>query len=252
MIGKTNVVSGGGGLNFKVEAYASEDSLPETAKENTIAVITETPITAYTFSATKPAEPLEGMVLITTGKASFAEFNALKKNSIQVYPLSTKQYINGAWEKKPASLYQKGAWVKLDHKLYLYKNGDSCANITGGWGANLSQTAGTLSADRMILNGSASAAVGLTTENYIDLSEYTTLHFNIKVLSAYDNNLCLQGAGIYKARTNYGNDCIVGMDTYVTNTDHQVDISNIDGGYINFNVGKSTSCKAEIYEVWVT
>lgn len=242
---------GGGSnpLNFKVVGGLVQ---PENPRENTIWVNTDVPITGWIFSATKPEAPAEGMVWFTTGTFSAAEFNALKKNGLAVYPVSARQYVSGAWEKKPAALYQRGTWAELDHKLYLYKNGDSCADITGGWGANPSQTAGTLSADRMILNGSSSAPVGLSTANYIDLSEYTALHFNIKVLSVYGDDLCLQGSGIYNARTLSSADLIVGMDTAETNADRQVDISNVAGGYITFNVGKSASCKAEIYEVWLT
>lgn len=46
--------AGGASLNFDVKAYASEAALPATAKENTIAIITDTAITSYDFSATKP------------------------------------------------------------------------------------------------------------------------------------------------------------------------------------------------------
>ena len=102
---------GGAGLNFEIKAYASEDSLPATAKENTIAVITETPITAYTFSATEHTDPIEGMVWFIVDVASPVEFNALKKNEIRIYPNSAKQYVSGVWTDKLAKSYQGGSWV---------------------------------------------------------------------------------------------------------------------------------------------
>jgi len=43
----TNIPSEGGTLNFKVIAVSSQSALPSTANENTIAVVTTTPIGKY-------------------------------------------------------------------------------------------------------------------------------------------------------------------------------------------------------------
>ena len=110
-----NMTGGGGGaaLNFDVKAYATEEALlAATPKENTIGVITQTAITSWAFSATEPAEPVAGMVWISTGDSSGVAFNALKKNAIQVYPLSAKQYVDGAWVDVTAMSYQGGEWVE--------------------------------------------------------------------------------------------------------------------------------------------
>ena len=59
-----NVTGGGGAaLNFKVLAYATEEVLlAATSVENTIGIITETPITSWIFSATEPSPAAAGMV----------------------------------------------------------------------------------------------------------------------------------------------------------------------------------------------
>lgn len=98
--------AGGGGLNFKVICNPQ----PSTAKENTIWIDTDT-ITSWIFSATEPSSAEPGMVWISIAKSSRTEFNALKKNGIQVYPISAKQYIEGVWVDKLAKSYQGGAWV---------------------------------------------------------------------------------------------------------------------------------------------
>lgn len=131
-IGITNAASGGASLNFDVKAYGTEEVLLAAApKENTIGVITTTAISSWIFSATEPAEPVEGMVWISTGTSSAVEFNALKKNVIQVYPASAKQYVSGAWVDVTAYSYQGGKWVSW--LTYLYKAGDECTALTGGW-----------------------------------------------------------------------------------------------------------------------
>ena len=122
-----NVTGGGASLNFKVVGNPQ----PSNPSENTIWINTDTEITSWIFSATEPEAPAEGMVWIPTGTSSTAGFNALKKNGIQVYPISAKQYVGGAWVEKNAKSYQDGVWV--DWLIYLYKEGNEYANFTGGW-----------------------------------------------------------------------------------------------------------------------
>jgi hypothetical protein len=76
-------------------------------------------------------EKAEGIVWISTGVVSSKEFNGLKENGIQIYPLSVKQYINGAWADKIAQIYQNGSWGSLI--FYLVDNGNQCKDVTGGW-----------------------------------------------------------------------------------------------------------------------
>lgn len=123
-IGRTNAGAGGsGGVNFKVVGGTTEPASP---KENTIWVNTSVTIPSWVFSATEPGSPVEGMVWISTGTNSTVTFNALKKNDVQVYPQSAKQYVGGAWVSVDAKTYQGGEWV--DWAFYLYKSGD-----TDGW-----------------------------------------------------------------------------------------------------------------------
>lgn len=122
--GTGNLGGGSGGLNFKVVGYATEaELLADTPKENTIGIITTNKITGWMFSATEPESPVEGMVYITTGTDSDIAFNALKKNGIQVYPLSAKQYVSGALVDVTAMIYQAEEWVEWIKAGDIYING---------------------------------------------------------------------------------------------------------------------------------
>ena len=95
-MGEAFMPRGGGGaaLNFKVLAYATEEALlTATPANNTIGIITETPITSWIFSATEPSPAEAGMVWITVNTYSSVKFNALKKNGIQVYPIVTVREV---------------------------------------------------------------------------------------------------------------------------------------------------------------
>ena len=87
MLGRTNTGGGCTSLNFKVVGNPQ----PSNPKEHTIWVDTDVPISSYVFSATEPEAPEEGMVWISIGTSSAVEFNALKKNALQVYPIAAKQ-----------------------------------------------------------------------------------------------------------------------------------------------------------------
>ena len=72
-----------------------------------------------------------GHVWIKTGLSSVVKFNAFKKNNLQVYPLSAKQYINGQWVEKTAQTYMNGAWKEW--QTYLFRNGTINTSLIGGW-----------------------------------------------------------------------------------------------------------------------
>lgn len=180
---------GAGDLNFSVVAYASEDDLPVTAAENTIAVITDTAISSYVFSATEPETPDEGMVWFYVGTASNVEFNALKKNGIQVYPLSAKQYVSGALVDVEAKSYQNGEWVEWWDGS-LFDHGKLYESITGGWGSSgvvysgFTIKAATIGESIYLETGSSGNIMSIAmTKNKINVSNKTKLYADFTEVS---------------------------------------------------------------------
>ena len=193
MIGRTNAGGGGGGLNFKV---VGGTSAPASPKENTIWVNTSVAITGWVFSATAPSSPAAGLVWIPTGESSAVDFNALKKNGIQVYPVSAKQYVGGAWVDKTAKIYQGGAWKELI--TYLYNKGNECTDLTGGWAATATKPSGsgstavspavTKDTNSITISLTSGSEVGfkigyLATAKSIDLTNYSKITTNVTKLS---------------------------------------------------------------------
>lgn len=119
--------SGGTSLNFKVVGGTSQPTSP---RENTIWINTSTGIASWEFSHTEPATPAEGMVWISTGTSSTVAFNALKKNAIQVCPLSAKQYVGGQWVTVQAKSYQDGEWVDWVTDIVAYDGGAKDISLT--------------------------------------------------------------------------------------------------------------------------
>jgi len=168
--------SGSAGVNFKVVGGTTQ---PTTTQENTIWVNTDTAIPGWAFSATEPTEPAAGMVWLQTGTYSNVEFNALRKNGIQVYPLVAKQYINSAWVEKTAYSYQSGSWVSWwDGEIY--SPGDLHETITGGWETqNGHRETVAIGGTGIVFSRDTSGQSGLSasvnTVNKIDITSYSSL-----------------------------------------------------------------------------
>lgn len=159
---------------------------PENPKANTIWVDTDVEITGWDFSAAEPANPVEGMVWFSTGTASSVAFNALKENSVMVYPMSAKQYSGGAWVNVTAKSYLNGAWVDwFVWNGQLYQSGNEFTNETGGWYAanDASLTEITIASiarneDSMVLTvtGGRKSAM-LASRKPIDLTDFDLVTF---------------------------------------------------------------------------
>ena len=163
---------GGAALNFKVVGGTTQ---PTSASVNTIWVNTSTAISDWVFSAVEPLTANEGTVWIKTGTSSPVEFNALKKNSIIVYPTSAAQYVSDEWVAKTAKSYDGTTW-------------NDCTDLTGGWGSggSMDTSAGysnnssmTKNTDSILLTVAPVSGYMLSTVNKIDLTSYKKLYMDV-------------------------------------------------------------------------
>lgn len=115
-------------LNFKVVGGTTQPTNP---RENTIWINTDTGITSWTFSAEEPKNLSSGMVWFRIGASGSAAFNALKRNNIQVYPLSAKQYVDNSLTEKRAKIYKNGAWVDFIDEYILIPGSGAFDGVYG-------------------------------------------------------------------------------------------------------------------------
>lgn len=168
--------AGGGGLNFKV---VDGTSAPASPKENTIWVNCEG-MTGWHMVAEQPENMKPGEVWISTGTASQVAFNAAKKNTVMVYPISAKQMQeDGTLVDRTAKSFQNGQWV--DWITYFLDGENQYEGLTGGWTGN-----GTIGTDGIKLDSANTASFDkyMHTANAIDFSRFNLL--KIKVSRYYD------------------------------------------------------------------
>lgn len=225
---------GGGGLAFRVLGGTSAPSNP---KPNDIWVNTNKEITSYIFSATEPEGYAEGMVWISTGTSSTVEFNALKKNGIQIYPIAAKQYTSGAWKDVTAKSYQNGAWVDW-WDGYLYDYGDKNESITGGW-VGTSNAKITFNSTNMSLTSSGNSKV--YTKNKIDLTSVKYLLFEGTLMGdsvPQYRSLCVFADT--PSSNDYSN-LVAYYTTTIYDSTCQLDVSSLSGSYpVGFAVRDDT------------
>ena len=184
------VMSGGGGLNFKVVGGTTQPASP---KENTIWVNTDTEITGWTFQAEQPTGA-EGLLWIQTAAASVAAFDAVKEdNALMIYPTAAKLYTGGAWTAVEDFIYQAGAWVQLSRELYY--QGNEFQDYTGGWSdagksyndSYYSSAAFTKNSDCFSVTSQGTVGASIATSDKVDLSSYKTLFAEVEVSGGAKN-----------------------------------------------------------------
>lgn len=218
-----NRIGGAINLNFRVTAYAS---LPDSGKENEIAVITETPMTGYIMQAEQP-EAVEGLVWIEVAATSDVAFYADKKEMVKLYPRSVRQYVDGNLENAEAYIYQNGKWEQFSYTIFLAYNYGT-EGVAWEVGTNTTKGESSINYSGNIGGGTGTYKMLARTKSPIDLTEL----YSINILC----DLNLSGSwngykyfGIRKDTTPDGQDDLM----YTAHSDGS---DNGEGKIISFNV----------------
>lgn len=226
---------GSGGLNFEVVGGTTQPTNP---KENTIWMNTDTDITEWVFSSAQPTGS-DGMVWLGIGKASATSFNALKKNTLMVYPLFAQQYVGGAWEDMGAQIFQNSSWQTLWGGT-LFADGNQYESITGGWykytGTGFDGSTAIIQ-DTITTTSPSGGSGGVGTRKKIDLTNFNTIRCEV---TALNNNGAFLISGV---NTGYLGEHIVAFSEFISVGTKTMDISNLSGEYyVYLTTGNGGSC----------
>lgn len=170
----------------------------------------------------------EGTVWISTGTSSPVPFNALKKNSVMVYPISAKQHVSGAWVDKEAESYQGGEWH--DWTTYIYNLGWDAAsglNVASGSGApniSVGTSGGYLTLSRPTTWNSWAKAV--TPETY-DLTGVDTIYCETGSMASWSGSPVR--FGVAKSGDSLPT---AAVSLTESNTVYSLDVSALSGEYV--------------------
>ena len=190
-------------LNYSIEIYETEDELlTAVPTENTIGVVTTTPINGYCFSTVQPEHMQPGEVWFSTGAYGPITLNIIKENTIMVYLLGLKQMVNDSLINVVAKIYQDGKWCELSAP-YIHDN-------TRGYNEEIFGSYSTPSiggelikvSENGIVASISKSCAGLVIDNAIDLTPYSSLEFDITITNLGVNS----GTGIGFASHSHGTD----------------------------------------------
>lgn len=238
-------IKGGADLNFEVMGGTSRPSSP---KENTIWVNTGTEVNGWAFGNADaiPSSPASGMVFILTAETSNSAFNALKENSLFVYPKEVYQYASGTWSKKTAEIYQSGRWNSF--VTFLYNAGNQYTSLTGGWkGVSAGGVTCNTNSDNLELKvtGSSGRAGSFYTENLINFSGFNVLKAEVDVSSNGEEFLVCITAENETYRPDYSASTSTDETGQMTIS---LSLSSVSQGYICLF---SDKVDVKIYKVWL-
>lgn len=177
--------AGGGGSDLNFRVICGEK--PASAKENTFWVDAVS-IPGWQFSAYEPVEAPDGTVWIETADDADIGVNVLKKNVLMVHPVGAWLNVGGSYKPVAAQVYVDGAWVSFSTAaVYLYINGDTCDELTGGYKAvgvtGSAAPAISYGDHQMVITPAKSSSPGtykrgiVRAENAIDLNGVNTIVF---------------------------------------------------------------------------
>ena len=243
---------GGNPLNFKVVGGTAQSANPG---ENTIWVNTSNPITGWAFSAEKPSSPAEGMVWFFTPSPNTVAFDALKKNSIMVYPNAAKQYVSGAWTDVEAKVYQNGVWTVMDDTFWLYKEGTEFPARTGDLvyvkipdsNGNNGEPTVTRNSDNLVITGAQYGGARFYAKK-INLTDFSKLCFEGTMNTNLYDSLRLK-LGVWTSTT--GNPVASKIGQHINGTTLEISVANLSGEhYVGFWI-MDTNSKITVKKLWL-
>lgn len=191
-----------------------------------------------------------GQVWIVTGTSIQMEFNALKKNGITVYPMTTKQYVNGAWVDKTTKIYQNGTWNTFELKRWIYNNGTESYNMkTVKYTEQASIGVYTNNGNSFTITAEGKdTSIARVTEDAIDLTPFSRLQIKATKTGAQNNvsNVFVMTKGATVPQLSSRALCAIG-----SGTSYVVDISAVNEP-CQIGVGVATSDSASQTNIIVT
>jgi hypothetical protein len=244
--------SGGAGGKLRAIVAGSAASLPATAKEGTIAVITTTPIGTVWAQADEPASPSAGDVWIVLFKTSNTPINLVKNGSLMLYPIRVEQYDGSSWVAREGYAMASGAWSTM--VKYAYIMGNLCESVSGGWnlivgsGTTLENTANGLVCT---MTGGAGRQSGAQTVGLIDLTNYTTIQYIVTIstiVTAPIFGAASAAMSVNNLASSSHYSAYVQQTTTCTDAVLSVDVTSLSG---NYYVGFGSAANMTVQKIWL-
>lgn len=246
------------GLGVYVVAYANETLLyADTPEDNTVGVITDVEITSWVFSDYEPSEPINGMVWFTTNvNGPTTPLNTVKENTIEVYPVVAKQYIDNSWSIKRSVTYKNGVWTPWASIIHYI--GLTNTELTGGLeayayrpstssGSSLKAPTVTQNADSISLSLADGYAGMYCTVKPIDMTKYSKMKIDVTALKVGSSSSYVRIATTQTLENGY---TVSAAFTLTGIGISELDVSSLEGPHYVFINLYTNSAKSVTFTRW--
>lgn len=235
MMKRGNLYHTTGDIDFHIVGGTVEPSNPV---ENILWINTGYDITEWSFDSTEPLDPVDGMIWLRIGKTAQSKFNILKEQSIYVYPIFCKQFVDGVWTKKEAQIYQNDAWTSISTNVLDFISGFTTQRENGSGSITVENE--TITATSTGTGSDNQGHVVYFSAEKIDVTDYDVLSFQIDFAN---KNVIYTNVGLYSANTScYSWDNEVAVKNFSGSGSvagmYNIDLSGVTGSYY-FAVGMS-------------
>lgn len=179
-------------------------------------------------------------------------------------PYAGTWLISDGENEQSVSIVTQGQNVSVDlgdGKLWLFKDGDLCTDVTGGWSAdgwsgdNFNFGACTIAEDRIQLYSVNNANRVIGPDNKIDFSGHEKLIIKANALSTYSDWGAFR-ADIFSEKGNYT--ALTKLVTaepdggYTGEVTLELNVASISEGYILLCTTGNAACQADVFQVYLT
>lgn len=249
------IIGAGAKILPRCIAATSFANLPAVAAENTVGVITTTPITQSFVANDRPAGRPTGEVRIKPSSYGLVTMRLSSQPLVEFNPTSVYQYNGTSWVLMEAYLRKNAAWVRI--RTYFYKNG-TLGLITSLSGSKSGSGSYTIEADNFRVELGTGATTGyarVSPEQLIEVTNFTTL----KCLYSRVRG---GSQGNHTARMVLSATPLTGQSTGVAYVDlpatagatGSLDVSGLTGSYyVNWIISKTSYYETDyirVTEVW--
>ncbi len=249
---------GGKGASFTFNHVTSELLLPASAKDNTVTLISSTPVNHVFIGEVAPTASLQAGDVWATLSPQGIDVEALSKPKVLVRIGTVFQYIGSAWVEQKSFIWNNAKWTVTQMYCFYYP-GELCVPITGGWEFNSASVANAYVRDGYLYfsygTGSYNTARA-TTANPIQVGGYKYLKFR-GYYTTYPNNTNEETVGFSDSK--YGSFTTARAVSFTTTeAEYALDVSGLPANYAAYllirimsKTSATTAGTVRITRVWM-
>ncbi len=251
---------GGRGASFTFKNVTSELLLPESAKDNTVTIVSATAVNNVYVGEVAPTSGMQNGDVWASIAPQGIDVEAVSKPKVVMRLGAIFQYNGAAWVQRKAFIWNNAQWTVTQLYCFYYPS-ELCVPVTGGWEFNYSAGANAyVNSGRLFFsyNSGSYNTARASTANKIQVGGYKYLHA-LMYYTTYQWNTNEDSMGF--TDTKFGNYSAYARAVSIgtTEAEYTLDVSAAPEDYMAYlmiramsKTSATTAGTARVSAVWMT